>query len=628
MDIRSTVTALAQGSAENLRERIRCAVRRTGPSREIRGASRRRPGAGTDPQAIRRMDLRLVPAALLAWTCAVAGAILETGWLAVLCGGLMVCAGLLLALPRFLRYRLLSHPRRKRRTGSLSFTATLGMACIVASGVAGHTAFAASQRDHGPIAESAADRDLVVAEVLVTATPRALSQPGGSGGQGRWAVPVKVLNMTASGQSISGEAKLLVTGPRPWGDVVPGQRLRATGRLADAKPGQPETGILTASSKPSTLATPEGAGALPEELRRGFREASGWLRPDAAGLLPGMVTGDTERLDEGLEAAMKSVGMTHLTAVSGANCSLVLGCLVLIARSLRLPRPVAAAAALAGLACFVLMVGPDASVLRAAVMGAIGLAAIASGRRGRSLGFLCLAVIGLLLADPALGTSYGFLLSVLATFGIVLLGSRMAAWLGALLPAPLAGAFAVSLSAQLLCSPAIVLLQPEFSSYAIVANIAAAPFVAPVTVLGTAAVPLLPLWPAASAALIAVSGACAECVATIARFCAALPGASLPWTEGTLGMLTMVVMSCVTFFVLWCISHPSDVFVLALGLHERTVHVLEAANRILETGSDRRRLRWPRRNRAPAPRRVRAGIGDGQSNGKLRVCRNDIRKEP
>ncbi|WP_235835753.1 ComEC/Rec2 family competence protein [Arthrobacter terricola] len=42
---------------------------------------------------------------------------------------------------------------------------------------------------------------------------------------------------------------------------------------------------------------------------------------DAAGLMPGMVTGDTSRLDEGLETAMKTTGTTHLTAVSGENLS-------------------------------------------------------------------------------------------------------------------------------------------------------------------------------------------------------------------------------------------------------------------------------------------------------------------
>jgi competence protein ComEC len=120
------------------------------------------------------------------------------------------------------------------------------------------------------------------------------------------------------------------------------------------------------------------------------------------------------------------------------------------------------------------MVGPESSVLRAAVMGAIGLVALAGGRPGRGLSFLCQAVIGLVLAQPGLSTSFGFLLSVLATLGIVVAGRPIMAWFPAAVPRWLAAGLAVPLSAQAFCGPAIVLLQPQFSTYALPANMAAA----------------------------------------------------------------------------------------------------------------------------------------------------------
>jgi len=230
-----------------------------------------------------------------------------------------------------------------------------------------------------------------------------------------------------------------------------------------------------------------------------------------------MVTGDTGGLDEGLETAMKTVGLTHLTAVSGANCSLILGALLLAARSLRLARIPAAALALAGLGLFVLMVGPDASVLRASLMGAIALTSLAGGRAGRGLSFLCLAVIALLLMQPELGVSFGFLLSVLATLGIIVLGRCIMGWFPASVPRWAAAAVAVPLSAQVLCGPVIVMLQPQFSTYSLLANILVAPLVAPVTILGTAAVALLPLAPWLSAVLIGVAGFFAGGVAAVAR---------------------------------------------------------------------------------------------------------------
>ncbi|MFP5312728.1 MAG: ComEC/Rec2 family competence protein, partial [Actinomycetes bacterium] len=277
---------------------------------------------------------------------------------------------------------------------------------------------------------------------------------------------------------------------------------------------------------------------------------------------------------EGLGNAMKVVGMTHLTAVSGANCSLVLGALLLVCRRFRLARAPAALVALAGLGLFVVLVGPDASVLRAAVMGAVGIASLAGGRRGRGLSFLCLAVTGLLFTDPALGSSFGFLLSVLATLGIILLGRRIIGWFPAVVPRWLAAAVAVPLSAQLLCGPVIVLLQPQFATYALLANVVASPLVAPVTLLGTAAVPLLVLLPWLATALIAVAGFFSAGVAGIARYFANLPGSALPWPEGPAGLLSMVLMSAVTFAVVWAAARPFQLIRRIRQAHAATVSLI------------------------------------------------------
>ncbi|WP_311380181.1 ComEC/Rec2 family competence protein [Arthrobacter sp. ISL-72] len=190
-------------------------------------------------------------------------------------------------------------------------------------------------------------------------------------------------------------------------------------------------------------------------------------------------------------------------------------------------------------------------------MGAIGLVSLAGGRAGRGLSFLCLAVIGLLLADPALGTSFSFLLSVLATLGIVLAGPRIMEWLPAVVPRWLAAGLAVPLSAQLFCGPVIVLLQPQFSSYALLANMVAAPLVAPVTILGTAAVPLVALAPWAAVVPMAVAGA------------------GLPWPEGPFGALTMVSLSACKLLALWLVLHPAGTWRLVLGSHRSVVNVLD-----------------------------------------------------
>ncbi|MBE4720140.1 ComEC/Rec2 family competence protein [Pseudarthrobacter sp. AB1] len=305
-------------------------------------------------------------------------------------------------------------------------------------------------------------------------------------------------------------------------------------------------------------------------------------------------------------------------AVSGANCSLVLGALLIAARSLRLPRLPAAGLALTGLAMFVVLVGPDASVLRAALMGSIAVASLAGGRTGRGLSFLCLAVMGLLLIDPGLGTSFGFLLSVLATLGIIVLGRRMIDWTPAVIPRWAAAAWAVPLSAQLLCGPVIVLLQPQFSTYSLLANLMAAPLVAPVTLLGTAAVPLVVAAPWLATVLIAVAWTFSAGVAGTARITAGLPGAALPWPEGPFGLLTMVLFSVLTLGILWLAVRPRQVFRWVLALHARTESVLDLLERRLGAAVCQRPDRRGPGRRGPNHRAP--GLVAAAHRGRLRHC--------
>ncbi|MFF1880331.1 ComEC/Rec2 family competence protein [Pseudarthrobacter sp. NPDC058196] len=272
-----------------------------------------------------------------------------------------------------------------------------------------------------------------------------------------------------------------------------------------------------------------------------------------------------------------------------------------------MPRAPAAAVALAGLALFVILVGPDASVLRAALMGAIGVASLAGGRSGRGLSFLCMAVIGLLLSDPALGTSFGFLLSVLATLGIILLGRPIIDWIPVLVPRWLAATVAVPLSAQLLCGPVIVLLQPQFATYALLANVLASPLVAPVTLLGTAAVPLVALMPWAATVLIAVAGAFSSGVAATARFAAQLPGSALPWPEGVPGLLSMLLLSVLTFALVWAAARPRHLIRRIQEAHTGTESVIELLETRIHRGRNAGSLERGRGHGGPDSRTKTSG---------------------
>ena len=585
------------------------------------------------------MDVRLVPSALLVWAAAAAGHYLHPAPLAALCLALVAAAAGLLLLRGPPGVEPGGTARRRgpggragggpggggggaggasrRFTGHArrNFPATLAVALLLGAAAGGHAAVDTSRRHDGAVAGYVAAQADVAAEVEITSAPRRLRTVGRSGLADRWAVPANLIEMQIDGYRVRAQATLLVMGGAGWDHAAPGQRLRTTGKLAAPEPGQAETAVLSASSAPLMLSVAGPSQTGPAELRQHFTAAAGRFDGDARGLLPGMVTGDTSSLDAELDAAMKTVGMTHLTAVSGANCSLILGVLLVAARSLRFSRAFAAVICLAGLGLFVLMVGPDASVLRAAVMGGIGLVALAGGRPGRGLSFLCLAVIVLVLAQPALSTSFGFLLSVLATLGIVVTGRPIMTWFPAAVPRWFAAAIAVPLSAQAFCGPAIVLLQPQFSAYALPANMAAAVLVAPVTVLGTAAVPLVPLVPALAAAPLGIAAAFAAGVGAIARFFAGLPGAVLPWPEGAFGAATMALFSACTLAAWWLLFHPARTAALALTAHGRTVVWLNGG--------------LHRRNGPSAPPAGAAsGLVHRPGRGRLRVCKQSSGRKP
>jgi competence protein ComEC len=153
-----------------------------------------------------------------------------------------------------------------------------------------------------------------------------------------------------------------------------------------------------------------------------------------------------------------------------------------------------------------------------------------------------------------------------------------------------------------------VFLQPQFSTYALAANVAAAVLVVPVTLLGTAAVPLVALVPAAATLPLEIAAAFARAVAGVARYFAALPGAVLPWPEGGLGAVSMAMLSGVVLACCWLAFHTGQAVHAAVAAHARTVAWLA-------------RREACRERRRSGPGRARGGLVDGSERGRLRVCK-------
>jgi competence protein ComEC len=398
----------------------------------------------------------------------------------------------------------------------------------------------------GEVQQLGRQRVTATATAVVTADPRRSRTVlrGPQRPDPLFVMAARLERLTARGRSLRMRVPvLLLARDRAWSGLLPGQRVRLSGRLGPARAGQPVAAVLSVRGPPSLRGRPSVVQRAAGELRGGLRRASNDLPTAQRGLLPGLVVGDTSRMPDELEGDFRTAGLTHLTAVSGANLAIVTGFVLLVGRHVGVRGrwlPVLAAVAMVG---FVVLARPQPSVIRAAAMGLVGLAALASGLPRRSLSALGTAVVVLLLLDPWLSRSYGFALSVLATGGLVLIAPGWARrWHRRGLPRPLAQALAVPLAAQLACAPVIVMLSGEVSLVAVPANLLAAPAVPPATVLGVLATLASVVHGPTAEGLAWLAGLFVWWVVVVAQRCATVSWAAVDWSDSVPGALLLAVL--------------------------------------------------------------------------------------
>jgi competence protein ComEC len=174
-----------------------------------------------------------------------------------------------------------------------------------------------------------------------------------------------------------------------------------------------------------------------------------------------------------------------VVAISGWNIAIVAGLVGAVMRGR--PRRLVAVVVGGTILAYVVAAGASPSVVRAAVMAGVVLAARESGRAGRAAAALGLAAAILLLADPAMIGDAGFRLSVMATAGLLAWASPLGAWIGRLgggrVPGWLAEGLGISLAAQAATLPDVLATFGRLSLVSPAVNLAVVPLV-PVAMAG------------------------------------------------------------------------------------------------------------------------------------------------
>nr|CTQ96189.1 ComEC/Rec2-related protein [Kibdelosporangium sp. MJ126-NF4] len=393
-------------------------------------------------------------------------------------------------------------------------------------------------------------------------------------------VSADVRHVEVNGQPVPSTGAVVLLVPMAgWGNLLPGQELGVSGQLA---PGDSAVAVLRVRGPPEDVTPAPVWQRAAESMRAGLRAASGVLSPESAGLLPALVVGDTSGLPHRVVEEFRTAGMAHLLAVSGANLAIVGVATLLLLRTLRLGPRVCAAGAGVTLLGFVVLAGPEPSVLRAAVMGGVGLLALVIGRQRAALPALATSIILLVLHDPTLATSLGFALSVLATGALVLLATRWSrSMTGRGVPRLIAEAVAVPAAAHLVTAPVVAGMSGQLSLVAVGANLLAAPVVAPATVLGLVAALVAGPLPWLGEFLAWLAGPELYWMVQVGRHAAAIPGGAVDWPAGWWGgtLLALVLAAAVL------LSRLRQVRVLILALAVALL-VLVVPGRMLAPG-------WP-----------------------------------
>jgi len=321
-------------------------------------------------------------------------------------------------------------------------------------------------------------------------------------------------------------------------ELLPGQSFSAHARIVESKEGRVAALVLIDEDVTVITSASRWARSL-ASIRFGLRNLTG--DGNAGALIPGMVLGDTSKQSLEFKLAMRRSGLAHLVAVSGANFAIVSAFVLWCMQFLFTRMKFRLSATAIALICFIALVRPSPSVLRAAAMAAVLLIAVGTNRGRDSLPALGFAIGAVVVIDPWQARDAGFALSVLATGGLLLFAPKVAERFASFLPGKLAQALAPPIAAIVFCSPILVALSGYISPISIVANLLAAPAVGPITILGFIAALLSPIAPIVSMALIWLIRIPAGFIAAVATWAAQFPVLTL--RTGSIGFLIVALFS-------------------------------------------------------------------------------------
>ncbi|MDR2073218.1 MAG: ComEC/Rec2 family competence protein [Spirochaetaceae bacterium] len=310
--------------------------------------------------------------------------------------------------------------------------------------------------------------------------PRTL--PGGSSGfpgQGRGMAYLNLKKTEAllpgtNGVRSSARGRIPVFFPAGTMDRVKdfgrGAELYVEGRFLPDRSGS--GGISFTARSVHTVKAPPAPETLRTAIRGSMLQRLG--EKSWGGLAAALLLGSRENLEGDLARAYRDAGLSHILALSGMHLAFLSGLLTLALKK-PLGKRGALTAGLGFIFLYVLLVGPQPSLVRSVIMYALGSCLVLSGTVRQPLALLGAAFLIQLLADPPSALSISFILSYLALGGILILGGPLESLFRGSLPPPAAAGLAASLGAFIATAPAVTAFFGVLRPLGIIAGFIAVP---------------------------------------------------------------------------------------------------------------------------------------------------------
>ncbi|NOZ72568.1 MAG: ComEC family competence protein, partial [Chloroflexi bacterium] len=286
-----------------------------------------------------------------------------------------------------------------------------------------------------------------------------------------------------------------------------------------------------------------------------------------AALANGMILGIESNIPRELYDKFNLTGASHVIVISGSNIAIVSGILLgLFSRLLGKRKRLATSITISGILLYTLLVGADAAVLRAALMGIFYVIAVHLERQSTAIISLFVAAVIMLLLNPLTLWDVGFQLSFMATLGLILFNSPLKThWdrlVGQHLPGLINGLLAegllVTLAAQLTTMPLVVYYFGRLSLISFLVNLLIIPVQPPIMIMGGLAT-MLGFWAMPLAKLVMlIPWASLWWTVFVVEKMAAIPWGSLEVSDFGRFLAALYVGVFLAGFVLWLIRQEQQ----------------------------------------------------------------------